>query len=65
MRLRRSHVSADAVAAREEATVMVERFNRMFTRTLRALDDHRRRPVVMVQNAGQVNVAEQQVNVTG
>jgi hypothetical protein len=63
MRLRRPHVSADAVAARDEAALMIDRFNRLFTRTLRALGDHRRRPVVMVQNAEQVNVAQQQVNV--
>ncbi len=44
---------------------MAERFNRMFLRTLRARSEHRRRPVVLVHNAGQVNVAEQQVNVTG
>ena len=45
---------------------MVERFQRIFTRTLRALCDLRRRPlVVVVQGAGQVNIAEQQVNVEG
>ncbi len=54
---------ADAV---EEAAKMVERFNRMAIRTLRALRDLRRyAPNVIVQNAGQVNVGEQQVNVAG
>jgi hypothetical protein len=45
---------------------MVDRFNRIFMRTLRALLDLRRYSVpVVIQNAGQVNVGEQQVNVTG
>jgi hypothetical protein len=43
-----------------------KRFNRIFLRTLRALRDLRRGPQpVLVQNAGQVNVAQQQVNVAG
>jgi hypothetical protein len=43
---------------------MVERFNAMFLRTLKALRDLRRQvPGVMVQNATQVNVGQQQVNV--
>jgi hypothetical protein len=50
----------------EEAMGMVERFQRIFTRTLRALCDLRRRPLaVVVQQAEQVNIAEQQVNVAG
>jgi hypothetical protein len=50
----------------EEAMGMVERFQKIFTRTLRALCDLRRRPLaVVVQQAGQVNIAEQQVNVAG
>ena len=44
------------------ASDMVDRFNRMFLRTLRALQNMRRVPVI-VQNAGQVNVGQQQVNV--
>jgi len=48
----------------EQAGAMVARFNRIFLRTLRALRDLRRGPQpVFVQNAGQVNVAQQQVNV--
>lgn len=48
----------------DQAGAMVDRFNRMFLRTLRALRDLRRGPApVFVQNAGQVNVAQQQVNV--
>ncbi len=54
----------DDAAARSEAMDFVERFHRLFLRTLRALDDHRRRTPVMVQNASQVNVAERQVNIT-
>jgi hypothetical protein len=47
----------------EQAGAMVERFNRMFLRTLRALQDLRRYTTpVIVQNAGQVNVGGQQVN---
>jgi hypothetical protein len=43
---------------------MVERWNRVFLRTLRALRDFRRyAPTVMIQNAGQVNIGSQQVNV--
>jgi hypothetical protein len=43
---------------------MVDRFNRIFLRTLRALRDLRKVPLaVVVQNAGQVNVGQQQVNV--
>jgi hypothetical protein len=50
----------------EQAGAMVDRFNRIFLRTLRALRDLRRcPPPVVVQNAGQVNVGQQQVNVTG
>jgi hypothetical protein len=52
---------ADAL---DQAAEMVDRFNRIFLRTLRALCDLRRRggPVI-VQNGGQLNVAQQQVNV--
>ena len=47
----------------EQAGAMADRFNRIFLRTLRALRDLRRyAPPVIVQNAGQVNVASQQVN---
>jgi hypothetical protein len=48
----------------DKAAAMVDRFNRMFLRTLRALRDLRRyAPTVVVQNAGQVNVGAAQVNV--
>ena len=44
---------------------MVDRFHRIMMRTLRALRDMRRyAPKIIVQNAGQVNVGEQQVNVS-
>ena len=57
-----SHLStAESV---EQAAGMVDRFNRIFLRTLRSLRDLRRyAPTVIVQNANQVNVADQQVNV--
>jgi hypothetical protein len=49
----------------EQAAGMADRFNKMFLRTLRALRDLRRyTPTVIVQNAGQVNVGGQQVNVS-
>jgi hypothetical protein len=47
----------------EQAGAMVERFNRIFVRTLRALHDLRRRgPAVIVQNVGQVKIGEQPAN---
>jgi hypothetical protein len=56
---------ATAFQAVEQAVSMAERFNRVFLRTLRALQDLRRHtPAVVVQNVGgQVNVGAQQVNV--
>jgi hypothetical protein len=50
----------------EQAAGMVERFQRIFTRALRSLTELRRRPLaVVVQGAGQVNIGERQVNVSG
>lgn len=47
----------------DQAAAMVERFNRIFLRTLRAFQDLRRgTPAVIVQNAKQVNVGGLQVN---
>ncbi len=47
------------------AVEMADRFHRQFLRTVRALKDYRRTgPSVMVGSAGQVNVAQQQVNVS-
>jgi hypothetical protein len=49
----------------DQASAMVDRFNRIFLRTLRALQELRRHtPMVLVQNARQVNVGERQVNLT-
>jgi hypothetical protein len=43
---------------------MAERWNRMFLRTLRALRELRRyAPTITIQNAGQVNIGSQQLNV--
>jgi hypothetical protein len=43
---------------------MVDRFNRVYLRTLRSLRELRRfTPAVVVQSAGQVNVGGRQVNV--
>ena len=54
----------DVAAAMDQSAAMADRFQRMFSRTLRALRDLRRyAPSVVVQNAGQVNVGGQQVNV--
>jgi hypothetical protein len=56
-----------AVEYLERSTQMADRFQRMFLRTLRQMRDLRRySPPVIVQNAGQVNIASdggQQVNV--
>jgi hypothetical protein len=42
----------------DQSAAMVDRFHRLFLRTLRALREHRRHaPTVMVQNAAQVNVS--------
>jgi hypothetical protein len=52
---------ADAL---DQAAGMVDRFNRIFLRTLRALRDLRRQnSAVIHQSGGQLNVAQQQVNV--
>ena len=49
----------------EEAAAMVERWHRLFLKTLEALQRQRRlAPTVIVRNAGQVNVGGQQVNLT-
>jgi hypothetical protein len=48
----------------EPAAAMVDKFNRIAMRTLRGLTNLRKVPLaVVVQNAGQVNVGGQQVNV--
>ena len=53
---------ADAI---DQAAEMMERYNRIFLRTLRALRDLRRYSgPVIVQNVGQVNVGGQQINVS-
>ncbi len=47
----------------EQAASMADRFNRLFLRTLRQLRDLRRYvPAVTIQNAGQVNIGQQQIN---
>src|SRR5262249_21302094 len=61
-------LSLDASAGDREAVelagAMADRFHKMLVRTLRALCDLRKVPLaVVVQNAGQVNVGGQQVNV--
>jgi hypothetical protein len=55
---------SDAEAA-EQAAAMMERCHRMYLRTLRALQDQRRcvQPII-VRRAGQVNIGQQQVNVS-
>ncbi len=51
------------VEAIKQAAGMADRFNRLFLRTLRQLRDLRRYvPAVTIQNAGQVNIGQQQVN---
>lgn len=51
-------------AAIAEAAGMADRFNRVLLRCLRQLRDLRRYSPVVIQNAGQVNVGGQQVNVS-
>jgi hypothetical protein len=51
--------------AMEQAAQMVERFQAMFLKTLRAFHGMRRPGSVVVRRAAQVNVAHQQVNVAG
>lgn len=52
------------VQAMEQSAAMVDRFHRMFVRSLRALRELRRDSRhVIVQQAGQVNVGSQQINV--
>jgi hypothetical protein len=47
----------------EEAATMVDRWNRLFLRTLRQLRDLRRyTPSVVVGNVGQLNIAQKQMN---
>jgi hypothetical protein len=54
---------ADAI---DKASSMVDRFHRIMMRTLRTLRDLRRyAPKIIVRNAKQVNMGEQQVNVLG
>ena len=51
--------------AMEQAGTMMDRFNRLMLRTLRQLRDLRRyTPQVVIQNAEQVNLAHQQVNLS-
>lgn len=55
--------SLDAATAIDQSAAMVDRFNRMFMRTLRSLRDLRRYSTsVVVQNVGQLNLAQSQVN---
>ena len=57
-------IALDVAAAMDQSGAMADRFHRMFLRGIRALRDLRRyAPAVVVQNAGQVNVGGQQVNV--
>jgi hypothetical protein len=58
-------LTVEDAEALEQAAAMAERFHGMFLRTLKALRDLRRTPGVVVQSAGQVNLAQQQVNVNG
>jgi hypothetical protein len=48
-----------------KAAALVGQFQDLFLRTLRALQGLRRAGLVVVRRAGQVNVARQQVNLTG
>lgn len=55
--------SVSHAEAIEQAAAMADRWQRAFLRTVRALRDLRRySPTVIVQNAGQVNVGQTQIN---
>jgi hypothetical protein len=61
--LGRSTLLLTTAEALDRAAAMMDRFNKIVLRTLRALQELRRfSPTVIVQNAGQVNVGGQQVN---
>jgi hypothetical protein len=50
----------------DQAAAMVDRFHKMYVRTLRAFQNQRRfAPTLIVQHAEQVNLAQQQCNVIG
>jgi hypothetical protein len=50
----------------EAAAVLVERFQRLYLRAIKALQDRRRAgPPVVIRRASQVNVAAHQINVGG
>lgn len=52
-------------AAMDQAAAMVDRFNRLFLRTLRQLRDLRRYgQQIVINSPGQVNIGQQQVNAT-
>ena len=52
-------------AAMDQASAMVDRFNRLFLRTLRQLRDLRRYgQQIVINSPGQVNIGQQQVNAT-
>jgi len=50
--------------SQDQAAQMVDRFNRLFMRTLRGLRDLRRYDIT-IQNVGQVNIGDKQVNLVG
>ena len=52
----------EEAAALAQAAGMVDRFNRLFLRTLRSLRDLHRYGPVVVNNPAQVNIGHQQVN---
>jgi len=57
------HPRVSDAQAVDQAAQMVDRFNRVFMRSLRALRDLRRHaPSLVMHNVGQVNVAENQLN---
>jgi hypothetical protein len=64
---RHSEIAAvEGDEAAEPSLAMADRYHRIFLRTARALCSLRKAPLaVVVQNAGQVNVGGQQVNVAG
>jgi hypothetical protein len=48
----------------DQAAAMVDRFHRMYVRTLRALRDQRRYSPTLIVQTQQLNMAQQQCNIT-
>jgi hypothetical protein len=65
-RIKKNAPRLSEAEAIEQAMTLIERFNRMYLRTLRALRDLRRYSTsIQINNPGQVNIGEKQINIEG